>query len=1087
MTGYKRFPTLSGTHIAFVCEDDLWLAPRSGGEAWRLITGFGEIRYPVLSPDGKRLAFSANTEGSFEIYTLAVGGGEPERLTFEGTGCAPIGFRPGGQLLYRSSHGSPFPKEVFIYQIELDGSGRTRLPVGRGMHASFAGDDDRVVIGQDQVDAARWKRYRGGTAGKVWIGRLSSGQFQRLGSLGGNPVLPQLIGERIYFLTDTDGVANVWSCDLEGSDLRRHTDSRDYYCRFLQAHEGVLIYQRAGELALFDTSTEREQALSIETRPSGAQRRRKFVAPDEHLQELDLAADGKRLVATVRGKALTMPAWGGAVRQLGRRSGVRYRLPVWVGTGNEVALVSDEGGEEAIEIHDTATGNPVTRIRPAGLGRIARLAGNPAARALAVTDVAGRLVYVELARPDEPTTVAETDRGALREPTFSPDGRWLAYIEPITHYVHGGILHLYGIDDGARAALNPAELPTHSPSFDPHGRLLYVASERTFNPVLNFATFGAACTTGTRLYAYVLQRDGMSPNDPRWLERVEREDKKRESKREEDDHDGQDGHDGGGHEDDGDTPATPDPIHIDLEGLPERVVELSDIEVGQYEATAAGDYKLIYLSHPTSGLLDHDIFEGGDLSQMPSLMSYDLKTAKQTTVQDGVFDFRVRGSKTLVWSGHGLHLLDTGEKPPEEPAKPGCNRHTGAVDVHRMRIEVVPGDEWRQMFVEAWRLQREHFWTESMAGIDWQAILDHYLPLVERVATRSELSDLIWELQGELGTSHAYELGGDYPDTADYPVGGLGADLEWDGQGYRIRRILRGDPWRPGCVSPLAAPGVDVAEGDRILAVDGQWVAAERPPGALLVHRAKTDVELIVESADGGEPRRVVAHTLASERALRYRHWVHDNRRWVHERSHGRLGYLHIPDMSGPGLSEFFRAYRAETRHPGLVVDIRNNGGGFVSQIIVDHLRRTVIGYDRPRYGRPETYPADTVRGPIVGVCDQYAGSDGDIFSQAFKTEEIGPLIGMRTWGGVVGIELNEQLADGTLVTQPEFAFYFHTAGWGVENHGVDPDIEVDWDPQSLEAGRDPQLERAVDEALSLLETKPGSEPDWPEPPSRKV
>jgi tricorn protease len=410
------------------------------------------------------------------------------------------------------------------------------------------------------------------------------------------------------------------------------------------------------------------------------------------------------------------------------------------------------------------------------------------------------------------------------------------------------------------------------------------------------------------------------------------------------------------------------------------------------------------------------------------------------------------------------------------------------IDLGRLRIEVVPAEEWRQMFLEAWRLQRDHFWVESMAGIDWRAVRDRFLPLLGRVATRSELSDLIWELQGELGTSHAYEFGGDYPERTSYPVGNLGADLRWDGQGYVVERVPKGDAWNAKAASPLGAPGVNVTEGDRILMVGGRSVSEAEPPSALLVHEASTDVELTVEPKAGGAPRRVVVRTLGSERQLRYRDWVRRKRAHVDERSKGALGYLHIPDMGGYGLSEFFRAYRSQSKRPGLVVDVRNNGGGFVSQLVIEHLRRRVIGYDRPRYGRTESYPFDAVRGPLVAICDQFAGSDGDIFCHAFRRYALGPIVGTRTWGGVVGIDLDvdKHLADGTIVTQPEYGSYFEGVGWNVENHGVEPDVEVVMDPATMARGEDPQLDRAIDLALEALQTQPVREPEWPEVPSRR-
>ncbi len=1065
---YKRFPALSQNSLAFVYEDDLWIASSQGGAAWRLVTGFGEIRYPDFSPSGDLLGFTSNVEGSFEVYVCPVEGGQPARLTFEGCDCALIGFRPNGKILFRSSRESPFPKQTFVYEIAPDGTELARLPVGRAAHVAFDTDNDQVVLGLDQLDPARWKRYRGGTAGKIWIGSLQERNFRRLIEGQGNPVLPTFANGRVYFIADTNGLGNIWSCTVEGDDFRQHTQFSDYYCRWLKGYGNTLVFQKGGELLVYETVTDELSQSDLAIRPSGIQLQRKFVDAEDHLQELDLALDGRQLAATVRGKALTMQAWGGAVRQFGQRSGVRYRDPIWLANNQELAVISDEGGEEALEIHKVASRGKEVRLPLEGIGRLTEIVARPVGRGLAACDVAGKLVVVDLDGGNRLQEVDQTPHGAIREPTWSPDGRWLAYVMPISSFLEGGIIHLHDTDSGMTAPLNSEELPAHSPSFDPQSRFLYVVSERTFNPVLDPIAFRASCPVAGRIYAFVLSREEFSPFDPRWVEQIE------------------------GAEGDQDPPGPnstqekPEPVRIDLEGLGDRLVEFPDIELGTYSDLQAAVHKLLYLQHPFQGLLDWDLVEE-DEARLPSLICYDMKTAKQTTMLEGVHNYCVRGDKTLVWSSKGLYLLDTGHKPPEEPSRPGYNRHTGAIDRSRLRAEIVPAGEWRQMFIEAWRLQRDHFWTETMAGIDWEAVREHYLPLLEAVTTRAELSDLIWELQGELGTSHAYEFGGDYPTNRDYPVGGMGAKLRWDGIGYRVDRILDGDSWSWSASSPLAAPGVNVGVGERITAIDGQPLSEATTPESLLVHRADTEVELTLDPVDGERPRQVVVHTLASERQLRYRDWVKRNRSQVRRRSEGQLGYLHIPDMGGFGLGEFFRSFRSQSKHPGLIIDVRNNGGGFISQLVLDYLRRRVIGYECPRYGQPETYPTDAVRGPMVVVCDQFTGSDGDIFSYAFKAEQLGPLIGKRTWGGVIGVEINEFLADGTVVTQPEFSFFFNAAGWGVENHGVDPDVEVDLDPASAAIGVDPQLDQAVGLALEALARDPVTAPDWPEIPSRSI
>lgn len=1087
MSGYHRMPALSRDHLVFVCEDDLWIASAGGGVARRLVTGVGEVRNPVLSSDGARVAFNAGP--SAEVFICPVDGGVPERLTHEGTPARVIGFRDDDTVLFSSLREGGLRSDAFVYEIRVDGTGRARLPVGRAAHVSFADDGDTVAIGFNSTDSAPWKRYRGGRAGDLWIGSVSKVDHRRLLTLAGNPVMPTVVGERVYFIADHEGFGNVYSVSFAGDDLRAHTTHRDYYARGLRGFGNLLVFQKGGALFRLDTTTDEVTEIEVETRPSGAQLRRKFVDPEEHLQALDLSHDGRKIASTVRGKVLAMTAWGGPVRRLGAWSGVRYKHAQWLHGDREVVVISDESGEECPEVLDAATGKVLVRAEIDGLGRIRDVVASPASRAFLVLDVAGRMALVDLEAGTD-AVVAETKNGPVRDVAWSHDGRWVAFVVPDRLWDRCGPLHLLEVATGTVTRVSD-ELGVREPAFDPHGRFLYVIADRTWNPVMNASQFGFAVVDAARPYAMVLRADQLSPFDARWPDRLEADEKRREREREKAERERAEREERDGKDPKGDVAVeddVPDPVTIDLDGLADRMVPFPDVEPGAYSDIQAADDKVLFLAWPTLGLLDGDE-DDDDLEddKRPLLVSYDLKTGKQTSIVSGVQTYVARASRTLIWASSVMHLLETGEEPPKDPPVSGHNRQTGTVDLDRLRIEIVPAEEWRQMFLEAWRLAKHHFWTETMAGIDWDEVRDRYLPLVERVATRRELSDLIWELHGELGTSHAYEFGGDYPHVSDYTVGKLGADLSWDGTGWRVDHILEGDTWVPGVGSPLRAPGVRVAVGDRITAIDGRRVTEAFDPQRLLLHQADTDVALTVEPSGGGDAREVVVRTIASERMLRYRDRMLRKRRYVHEKSDGKLGYLHIPDMQGWGLSEFFRAFRSECRKPGLVVDVRANAGGFVSQFIIECLRREVIGYEFPRYGHPDTYPMDAVRGPKVAICDQYAGSDGDIVSHAWKAYGLGPLVGVRTWGGVVGIAPDEHLADGGMVTQPEYSTWMEGVGWDVENHGVDPDEVVELTPADLARGDDPQLDRAIALALEALAANPVVTPTVAGIPSRRV
>ncbi|MGH8928531.1 MAG: S41 family peptidase, partial [Acidimicrobiia bacterium] len=489
-----------------------------------------------------------------------------------------------------------------------------------------------------------------------------------------------------------------------------------------------------------------------------------------------------------------------------------------------------------------------------------------------------------------------------------------------------------------------------------------------------------------------------------------------------------------------------------------------------------------FLSHPTAGLLGVKAEEG----PTGRLESWDLATDKIDLVAEGVSEFSISadGKVLAIRTKSALRAVPVGWKDDKnQNDKPG--RESGLVDLNRIRVEVVPGLEWRQMFEEAWRLQRDHYWWEDMGGVDWVGIRERYLSLVDRVASRAEFSDLLWEMQGELGTSHAYELGGDYRPPPVWSQGHLGADIEWSRGAWRIARLLLGDSWEAAAASPLLAPGVGIGVGDRIVAVDGREVDEITSPQAMLVERAARPVSLTVTTGRKA-PRTVVVTPLADEYALRYRDWVESNRARVAELTGGRAGYIHIPDMGPAGFAEFHRYWKASVDLPGLVIDVRFNRGGNVSQLLIGKLVRRRIGYRVTRWREPYAFPEDSPAGPMVCLTNENSGSDGDIFSHTFKLLGLGPLIGVRTWGGVVGIWPQHSLVDGTVTTQPEFGTWFTDIGYSVENFGTAPDIEVVNRPQDYAAGRDPQLERGVTELISIIENSPTLPPDFGERPSVK-
>ncbi|MEU5879042.1 PDZ domain-containing protein [Spirillospora sp. NPDC047279] len=1059
--------------IVFVSEDDLWMVPAVGGRAFRLTAGVAASSSPRLSPDGSQLAFVGREEGPAEVYVMPASGGTGRRLTFHGVSCAVSGWDPSGGIIYASDEGQPFHGVRWLHRIHPDGPPE-RLPYGPANTISY-GPGGGVVLGRNTADPARWKRYRGGTAGDLWVDAAGTGEFRRLIALPGNLASPCWIGERIYFLSDHEGVGNVYSCTPGGTGLRRHTDHADYYARNLSGDGRRLVYHCRADLYLLDPDEESPQRLDVRLASSRSQLNRRFADAADFLDSATPSPDGSGLAITTRGKAFSFAGWEGPVRQHGELDGVRYRLLTWLNDQRRlVAAASDDADREVLVVL-SADGTPApVRLDGADTGRILELQVSPGdADRIAVTNHRNELLLITLPPGgDEPvvTPIEASPYGAVTDLAWSADGTWLAYACPETAQTTG--IKVCRAETGDTFAATRPVLRDRRPAFDPEGRYLYFIGERVFNPVYDSLNFDLGFPLGTRPYAIALRADVGSPFVPEPRPVVKPDDGE---------HKGDDKESGGkdsgdkdsGDKDSGDKGDKKDdeageqagPLVIDTGGLARRVVAFP-LPEARYDRIAGLKGKVVYTTFPVEGALDDPHAE----AETGTLHCYDFAKQEAVELVSEVTDFVLgRDGRTLLYrSGDRLRLVEAGEEPSDERE---TSRENGWIDLGRVKVSVRPEAEWRQMFREAWRLQKEQFWAEDMSGLDWDGVYARYLPLVDRVATRGEFSDLLWELLGELGTSHAYESGGEYRDRPHYWQGKLAVDWAVEDGLYRIAHIAEGDEWDPRATSPLTRPGVDVRPGDVVVAINGQPVGPGALPGQRLVNQADQEVQLTV--LRGTDLRTVTVKALGDELPARYRDWVTRNRTFVHGTTDGRVGYLHIPDMGPEGYAEFHRGFLTEFDREALIVDVRFNGGGHVSALLLEKLSRKRIGYDYPRWGVPTPYPDESPRGPIVALTNELAGSDGDIFCHAFKLRGLGPLVGRRTWGGVVGIWPRHKLADGTVTTQPEYSFAFDDVGWRVENYGTDPDIEVDITPQDYAAGLDTQLRKAVEVALDQLDQHP--------------
>jgi tricorn protease len=1064
--GYFRFATVAGSTLALVCEDDLWSVPRSGGVAQRLTASPGTIELPRLSPDGSQIAFVARDEGSPELYVMPAAGGPAKRLTFLGGDvCLLSGWSAdGSELFFASDAGAAFVRETQGFRVAASGGHPEPLGLGhlRTLSVNAAG---RVVLGRNNDDPARWKRYRGGTAGDLWVQR-EDGTFGRLIELNGNLVWPMWIGDRIAFVSDHEGVANLYSVDPDGNGLTRLTDETEYFVRFPSTDGASIVYTAGGDLRVLDLASGSVTTPSIDAPSTAPQTARRFIAASEDLEDFEPSPDGTSIVFVSRGRAFTMPLWEEAVVEHGEGSRVRQRCAAWLPDASRIVLVSDAGGRERIEIHQARReAEPVIAIDE-DFGRVVELAASPVSDTIAVANHRYELLLIDL-EDKSVRTIDKSPAAHIRDLAFSPDGRWLAYsCAPSAINESSSIIRIAKVKSGAVHDVTTQLRVDRSPAWDPEGKYLYFIGERDFNPVYDALQFDLSFPQASRPFAVALDEGVPSPFVPKAgpLHKERKHDEADERRKD-------------------DKPAR---VDIDFDGIEGRIIGFP-VEEGQYGELVAARNRVYFTKFAVKGIKPgahgwDDEDEGG------SLIAYDFEQQRSATIANDVHDLRLGADgHTLVYStGERLRAIDAQNDLPGEDDGPDSKdeadstRRTGWLDLARASVEIEPRDEWAQMFYEAWRLQTEQFWDEAMSGVDWALARERYGKLLPRIRTRVELSDLLWELFGELGTSHAYEIGGDHRSPPQYRRGFLGADLQWDDSlgGYRVVRRYRGDSWDRDLDSPLAEPGQEVREGEAIVAINGRALTKESGPDEALVNAAGREVVLTV-GAGKRDRRRVIVKTLRDERMLRYRAWVEDNRRLVHTRTNGTVGYVHIPDMGPWGFSEFHRGYLSEFNRDALIVDARFNRGGHVSPLLLEKLARKRVGYDVSRYGPPKPYPPESVGGPMVALTNQFAGSDGDIFSHCFKLYKLGPLVGKRTWGGVIGINPYHRLVDGTITTQPEYSFWFVDVGWKVENYGTDPDYDVDIAPHDASAGRDPQMEKALDLIAQMRAAHPNGKPHF--------
>ncbi|UCF40672.1 MAG: PD40 domain-containing protein [Gemmatimonadota bacterium] len=1034
-TRLLREPTVSETQIAFAYANDLWVVPRTGGTATRLTAFQGSESDPQFSPDGRWVAFSGEYDGNTDVFVVSAEGGEPMRLTWHPAPDVVVGWMPdGSRVIFASGRvGAPVPYTK-LWTVSVEGGMPEPLPLPQAVTGAPSPDGTRFAYQRVARPNDQWRNYRGGRTQPVLLMSLADYGVEALPWDNSNDYDPVWLGNTVYFLSDRDWAVNLYGYDTESGTLEQLTSFVDYDVKDVDAGGGVVVFEQAGQIHLYDPAAGESHPVDIRVRGDFPWLRPHYERVDSVLRMAALSPSGARAVFEARGEIITVPAEKGDHRNLTQSPGAADRSPSWSADGQHIAWFSDASGEYRLMIGSQDGLAPVREIALPNPTFYYTPAWSPDSKYIVFTDADLNLWYADVERGQ--VTRIDTDQYAHPErtidPVWSPDSKWIAYSKRLDNQFHA--VMVYSLDQRQSRQLTDGLSDALSPAWDKSGKYLYFMASTNYGlnvGWLDMTSYDRPIERG--LYLTVLAADEPSPLLP---ESDEEEPKAEEEEEEEE-------------------AAEDSAVRIDFAGIDQRILAL-DVPLANYLGIMAGPEGVLFYAEniddqPGFKLHRYDLEKRESKLFMPRVQSATIsEDAKKLLYRMGV-----------QW---GIVDTDAGEK------KPGDGKINTAI-----QVRVDPRAEWRQMFREAWRHQRDYLYVENTHGADWDAVWGAYAPWLEHVAHRSDFTYLLRNMAGELSIGHSYTFGGDFPDVDRVAVGLLGADVAVERGRYRITRIYTGENWNPDLRAPLSAPGIDVAEGDYILAVNGVAVPGDANFYRFFEATANRQTTLTVNSSpsmDGA--RHVTVVPVTSEVQLRRRAWVEGNRRKVDELSGGRLAYVWLPNTGGSGYEYFNRYYFAQQHKEGAVVDERFNGGGSAADYMVDLMGRRLTGFFNNPIGerKPWRNPNAAIYGPKVMIINEYAGSGGDLLPYMFRASEIGPLVGTRTWGGLVGIWDVPPLMDGGMITAPRGGFYDLNGEWAVENEGVAPDIEVEQTPSQVIAGGDPQLERAVQEAMRLLETQ---------------
>ena len=1036
-----RFPATNGTDVVFTYAGDLYTAPLTGGEARRLTSHIGYEMFARFSPDGKTLAFTGEYDGNREVYVMPAEGGEPRRLTYTSTNARDdVGDRMGpnnivmtwtadGQnVVYRNRISDGFQGRLWM--APLSGGMPQALPLPEGGFCSYSPDGKRLAYNRVFREFRNWKYYRGGMADDIWLYDPQAKKVENLTDNVAQDICPMWIGEEIYFISDRDKTMNLFVYNTRTKQTEKVTDYTDYDIKFPSTDGKQIVYEHAGYLYRFDPRTRKSEQIHITLKADNVYARTEQKHVGGYLTSAGISADGKRLAVTARGEVFDVPAGKGVTRNITRTPGAHERGADWSPDGKYIAYISDRTGETEVWLQPVEGGDPIQLTRDNDT-YIRSIQWSPDSKMVLYTDRKNRIVVVDVASKTK-TEVMQNPEQEFRDVAFSPDSRWLTYTKPAAN--NFSVVYVYNLDTKKEYPVTEKWYNSSSPAFSTDGKYLVFESDRDFNPIYGRLEWNHVYTRMGGIYLALLQEDTASPflpgDEAVSVEKLGKDAgnaKEREPQ-------------GQGKE----TVVT----EIDPEGIAGRIVKLP-LSVGNYWNLYSDGQTVWYYGN------------GGT-------HAFNLEEQKDELVAEGATMAPVSGSKKVLFM-KGRRLF-VGELSTRKTAL------GEAIDLSDMVALIDYPQEWAQIFDEAWRAYRDGFYVENMHGVDWQAVKEKYAVMLPYVKTRLDLNYIIGEMIAELACGHAYVNPGEYPNPERIDMGLLGAELSRDKSGfYRINKILPGAPYSEKLRSPLTEPGMDIEEGDYITSIDGVSTATVDNIYRLLIGKAGVLTELGINSkASAQGARKVVVKPTDNEYPLYHYNWVQNNIRRVEEATQGRVGYIYIPDMGPEGLNEFARYFYPQLDKEALIIDDRANGGGNVSPMIIERLLRKPYRMTMSRTStKTGTIPDATQYGPKVLLINKYSASDGDLFPWSFKANNLGTVIGTRTWGGIVGISGSLPYMDGTDIRVPFFTNYDAKTGqWIVENHGVDPDIWIDNDPIQEQAGVDQQLEKAIEVTLQQLKDR---------------